>query len=42
MKGKPLKGQNEGNGVVKGNPLFKIIPESMDGEDFVAMGEESN
>lgn len=37
MKKKGVFGENEAE-VIKGNPLFKIIPEGMDEDAFAALG----
>ncbi len=34
-------GDDEGAEVIKGNPLFKIIPEGMDDDAFAALGGNS-
>lgn len=38
MKRNVRGGQNEDGEVIKGNPLFKIIPEGMDEDAFAALG----
>lgn len=36
-----LGGDDQGTEVIKGNPLFKIIPEGMDEDAFAALGGNS-
>ena len=41
MKKKGGFGGDEGAEVIKGNPLFKIIPEGMDEDAFAALSGNS-
>jgi|GEM_PF-4404860 len=36
-----FNGDNDAAEVIKGNPLFKIVPEGMDEDAFAALGGNS-